>query len=427
MSQLFNSCYNALLGLSLCVLFLRLVVQKRMRGRDFAYFKARFGKKIPPILPGKAVIWVHAPSLGEMKAAFQFIHLLCEERKDAQILVSTTTLVGLEAAKKELPDVQAHFLLPLDFSWIMKRWVRVLQPELLILVEGDLWYQLITAIKDAGGKVILINGKISERSYQRYCLFSFFAKKVFSQISYFCVQSKRYADRFLKLGVPGDRIHVTGNLKFDASVERMGPEDVVEWRDQLRLSASDLVVVIGSTHQGEEKELLLALAPLFEVFTSLKIIVVPRRPERFESVFGQLQKLDFVVGRYSERSSFTGKERVILMDVMGVLARCYEIATLAIVAGSFSSEVGGHNILEPVLVGVPVLFGPAMQTQEDLKELVLESGAGLSVLVENVKEVVEDLLEDSQRRDQYKQACEALASRIAGASQKTLKAALSRP
>ncbi len=417
-SVLFNSVYHTFLSLAFCVLAIRWVFQKRIKGRDFSYFAARFGAHIPVLPKTDDLIWIHAPSLGETRAALFFIRLLKKKKPEAQIVLSTTTLAGLAEGQKQLPELNAHFLLPLDFSWIMRKCVRRLSPKMLILVEGDLWYQLISAVKDAGGKSVLINGKVSEKSQKRYRLFPLFTRKLFDKMAFLCVQSKRYQERFKAMGVPDEKIAVTGNLKFDASFSELSLSEKAIWQEKLKITPEDLVVVIGSTHPKEEEELLSAIEPLFEKLKKLKVLLVPRRSERFDEVFSLLQKLSFPVGRYSR--GLQGNERVILIDAMGVLTQCYQLGAVAIVAGSFSSHVGGHNILEPVLLGIPVLFGPSMHTQMDMKELVLQAGAGASVEAQNLAQVLLSLLQDPQKQLQYKQSALHLKKEIQGSSERTL-------
>jgi len=245
-------------------------------------------------------------------------------------------------------------------------------------------------VKAAGANVVLVNGKLSERSFKRLLFLPFFAKRLFSFIDRFCLQSERYEERFAKLGVPEEKISVTGNLKLDITPDLMSLEEKERLKNELGIGAEERLIVLGSTHAPEEEELLAALDAL--KIPHLKVLLVPRHPERFAKVAAGVQAGGHSLLHYSRREKRGGDERIILIDAMGLLHKCYQIADVAVVAGSFTQRVGGHNIFEPVQVGVPVLFGPHMQAQNDLRELVLSSGCGFQVSLQELSGKVLELL-----------------------------------
>lgn len=371
--------------------------------RKRACLVERMGLRLPLLSP--AQIWIHAVSIGETRAA---VALVTELQKTRSIIFSTTTETGLAEAKKLFPHIAGHFVLPIDFSWNIKRLRKKINPQLLILVESDFWYNLITL---GAPRVALVNGKVSKRSASRFQRFKYLARKIFDPLSLFCVQSDDYRDRFIRLGIPPSKIIVTGNLKLDTPVARIDKE---EWQKRLGISPYDRVITLGSTHDPEEELLLDALVTL-----PIKILLVPRHPERFDSIADLLKRkgIDFV--RYSSGQP-NPQARVILIDAMGILNACYQLSEIAIVGGSFTSRIGGHNIFEPASLGVPVLFGPYMHTQKELLELVLNTNAGRQVTIEEVRPIVEEFLKNPPTA--IVQAGLDLAQKSRGATKRTIEA-----
>jgi 3-deoxy-D-manno-octulosonic-acid transferase len=282
----------------------------------------------------------------------------------------------------------------------------------LIVVESDFWYNLVSFNK----KVVLVNGKISETSQSRFKLFSFFSKALFSQFDLFCLQSQRFASRFETLGVAPSKIVVTGNLKFDQPFPHL---DIERWRTDLGISPTDKVITLGSTHDPEEDQLISAIEPLFDQFQNLKILLVPRHPERFPAVAALLDKKKIHYAKFSDHLPKQGNERIILIDAMGILSACYQLSDIAIVGGSYVSHVGGHNIFEPAALGIPVLFGPHMETQRDLVDVVVHGGAGKQVPLDRLTSTLEQMLKTPPL--EMKQAGLKLAEEVQGATGRTWK------
>jgi 3-deoxy-D-manno-octulosonic-acid transferase len=393
-----RAVYNCAL-LLLSVFYLpKWLRQRKVKKPDFTFIKS--GPRI----------WIHSISLGETKAVHPLIRQLKLAHPDVTILVSTITDTGYEESKKLGADF--IFYLPLDFSWTIRKLMNRIKPDLLILMEGDFWFNLITLAP----RVALINGRISEKSLSRFQKVPFFSRPLFHKIEILCVQSELFRRRFLALGIDPRRITVTGNLKFDQSFP---PIDKTKWRHDLGLLPTDRVLTIGSTHDPEEELLLTALAPLLQKFPKLKILLVPRHPERFPDVAALLEQKGIDFNRFSSPQK-DPNPRVILVDAMGVLSACYHLSELAIVGGSFITRLGGHNIFEPAALGVPVLFGPSMYSQKDLVDLVLSAGAGCQVTLVNMASVVDSLLSDPDVA--MSQAGLKLASQVHGSTTRTLQA-----
>lgn len=350
----------------------------------------RLGLKSPNLqLSSAPIIWIHAVSAGETKAAIPLVAQLQQTFPSAQIVVSNTTRTGHMEAKKSLPQAKAHFFLPLDFSWIMRRLVKQISPSALFLVESDFWFHLVYHVKKAGGKIVLVNGKISERSYKRFQFFSYFTRKLFSLFDLLLVQNNTYFKRFSHLA-DTHKIHITGNLKWDVQPDLLSSSQKEDLKERLKLA--NKTIIIASTHDPEEKWLLEKLDLLWQLFPTLKVLIAPRHPERFQNVSALLKKKNYSYALSSNPSQITGEEQVILIDQMGQLTKLYQIVDLAIVGGSFVSHVGGHNIFEPVSVGTPVLFGPHMHTQRDLQQQILAARSGQEITLDSLVETISKLL-----------------------------------
>lgn len=407
------------LGLFLIALFAlpKLLWQWWVLGKYRESLSARLGFTLPSFSPkpGQEVIWIHAVSMGETRAVIPLFRLIREAFPNAAVVLSTTTETGHAEAKRSMPEAEAHFFLTLDFSWIIKKLFNRIRPTTLILCESDFWHHLLSIAKKRKAQVALVNGKISERSCNRFRKFPFLSQRIFPHFDTLCVQNDTYRDRFLSMGIPSEKLFTTGNLKFDAPVKKMDDSQLKPFRDALRIAPTDRVLVIGSTHAKEEDWLLSVISCVWETIPNLKVLLVPRHPERFNEVFQLVKEKGFSCSRYTAMND----EKLILIDTMGLLNQCYQISDIAIVGGSFVTHVGGHNIFEPVLLNVPVFFGPHMQGQPELKDLILNAHAGRELSIEELPSALIEILENSQVHSQYVEACKRLAHSVQGSSKRT--------
>lgn len=379
----------------------------------------RFGADFPVIKKeGRPLVWVHAVSMGETKAVAALVKTIKAEFNDPIIVFSATTETGYVEACRNIA-AEHHVYLPFDFGWVINRIMKQTAPDLLILCESDFWYNLLKSAKKAGAKTALVNGKLSVRSMDRFKKVGFFTRRLFSFIDLFCVQSLLYVRRFEEIGVPKEKLRVTGNMKFDGDYAELPAQKLQEWRGELGIGLHDPVLVIGSSHHPEETQLLETLASAWKVIPDLKVLLVPRHPERFNEVAGILQKKNIRYRRLSEKKDVGVSVPVVLIDAMGLLTKCYQLADVAIVAGSYTSKVGGHNILEPSWYGVPVIFGPHMQTQPELVDLMKDYKAGIQVNYEDLQVELISLLQDECRRKVLGDGGLRLASDVHGATEKT--------
>lgn len=400
------------------ILYMRLMHKKYKHS-----LAKKFGNAFPIIHKGdRPLVWIHAVSVGETKVAASLVKRFKAENSDYLVVVSSVTETGHAEAQRAIPSADFHVYYPFDFSCVVKPIVRKVNPDLVVLCESDFWYNFLSSSKAQGAKVALINGKISEKSLKRFQSIPWFSKRLFDQIDLFCIQNKHYMERFDALQLTEEKnMFITGNMKFDDACIALSQDQLREWRNQLGIKLSDQVIVIGSSHDPEEKNLLKSLQELWQSYPDLKVIMVPRHPERFNEVANLLQKQGVPFQRFTTINN-QAEAKVILMDTMGLLRKCYQLADIAIVGGSFTSKVGGHNILEPSWFGVPVLFGPFMHQQPELVELVQEYGSGQQIKFEECAAVIESLLTDQEKRKRIGQAGLKMVGELHGATEKTFTA-----
>ena len=316
--------------------------------------------------------------MGETRAMIPIVERLKQHYPDAELFFSSTTETGHQEAQKSLPGGADYFFLPIDFSWTARRLVKRLRPCLLILSEGDLWFHTMRAVRKRGGEVVVLSGKISEVSARRFSRFPFLAKKLFKEIDLFCTQNEEYAFRIQSLLSDRERLSVTGNLKLATPSIHLSQSETASWLKTLGIEKGDKVLTVGSTHPNEEEEIIEQLRE----FSDYKILLVPRHPERFPIVKKLLNRLN--------------QKNVILVDRMGILPVCYQLSELAIVGGSFLPGIGGHNVFEPIQAKIPVLFGPHMQSQKELKTLVLDAKAGKETSLQTLGQTVKEVLQNRE-------------------------------
>lgn len=414
---LYNFCLILLFFISLPRFVWDFCVHKKYRSS----LQNRFGCNIKEIPAEKKVIWMHGVSMGEVRAMAALFLKMQKEFSDYEFVISTTTETGQTEAKKILSGAAAYFILPFDFSWVVKKVMKKLHPNHLIFCESDFWYNTLFYGKKVGAKTALINGKMSKRSFSRFSCISWFAQKLFSQFDSICVQNEEYRDRFLTLGA--SKPCVTGNLKLEIPVCRMSSSEKEAFCKKLNIQEGDFVLVIGSTHAPEEEEILKVLAPLFTQYPCCKILLVPRHPERFQEVQTLLAAKKLPYSLFSREE--VAVEKLVLIDAMGFLNSCYQVASLAIVAGSYTPRIGGHNVFEPIQQGIPVFFGPYMSTQKDLKELVLKELVGKEVPLHELYKEVISFLSDLKLQKEYRSRCDLVVAKMQNSVQTTFDALFS--
>lgn len=315
-------------------------------------------------------LWVHASSVGEVRVARVLIQGLLRRFPDRQVVLSTFTRTGYHQAKEF--NLCPVFRLPPDFLFFTRPLVRKLNPALLILIEAEFWPGLLHECRERGIPVLLVNGRLSRKSFRRYRLMKPLFHWMVSGVQRFAMRSELDAGRMRKLGLPAERVEVTGNMKFDALPET---EVNLSSRDESRL------IVFGSTRPGDEGPILDAITRLNQEDGSWRYVLAPRHPQRADEVEALILNRGLHYKRFSELENGDGdtERSIVLVDEIGHLNDFYRQSRLAFVGGGFSPEFGGQNILEPALYGVPVVFGPHMDNFAEEARLLAESGGGIQL------------------------------------------------
>jgi 3-deoxy-D-manno-octulosonic-acid transferase len=377
-------------------------------------------------LDGDESIWIHAVSVGEALVARSLLPALREQYPGLKIFVSTTTLTGQQIARTRLPHVDGVFFFPFDLQPFVGRTLRIVKPRLFIMMETEIWPNLLRACRKSGVKTMLVNGRISSRSYPRYRMARSFFRGVLADVDRFCMQSEESARRLIDIGADRARVTVTGSLKFE-SVEP--PAAVSAGRGEgrvlryFRIAANRLVFIAASTLKGEETPVLDAFKAVRKQHPNALLIVAPRKPERFGEAEALARGEGYRVVRRSELPvDAEPREDVIVLDTVGELAQLFQIATVVFVGGSLVDK-GGHNILEPAVHGKPIIFGPYMENFAEIAETFLTSHAAIQVASPGeLPDVFVRLAGDSVERARLGAAARALVEANRGALPKTLDA-----
>ena len=365
--------YTALLYLLLPLALARLYWRGRRDPGHHQRWRERFGL-IPP-LPLTGCLWIHAVSVGEVRAALPLIRALQARDPKLPLLVTTSTLTGSRQVQEAFGEQIHHVYAPYDLPGAVARFLRIVRPRLAIIMETELWPNLLRQCAAAEIPVVIANARLSERSARSYARFSGLTAAMLRDIALIAAQAEADADRFRALGAP--RVQVTGNLKYDLKL----PANLSEQGRQLRqavLGESRPVWIAASTHAGEDEQILEALAALRVRWPELLLLLVPRHPERFDSVAALCRQRGFTLIRRSEHQPCAPDTAVFLGDSMGELLLFYAATDLAFVGGSLVAT-GGHNVLEPALLALPVLFGPHMFNFTKAGEHLIEADAAWQV------------------------------------------------
>jgi 3-deoxy-D-manno-octulosonic-acid transferase len=368
--------YNVLLLAASPVILAILLAKRRCRRG----FPQRFGFSPPPVLADtRPLVWIHAVSLGEVTAVAPLVKELQRRHPGLRFVVSTVTETGREAVEQRLAGVAEHLYAPLDFPWVVAGTVARLRPVLYAFVETELWPNLLRHLSRQGVPTVMVNGRLSTRSYnrqRRQPLRAFYGAMVRS-LSLCLMQSDRDVERIVGLGAAPTRVRRTGNIKFDQPVPVAEPAGVM--RKRLGLPADALLIVAGSTHAGEEEMVVDAFRQVAECHAAAHLLMAPRHVERAEAVEAMVRSKGLSVSRRSKTESTAGAgAHVTILDTRGELAAVYQEAHVAFVGGTLI-PVGGHNLLEPAVWGKPILFGPYTDHCLEIAQLLLQSGGGRQV------------------------------------------------
>lgn len=369
-------------------------------------------------------IWIHAVSVGEVLTVRPIVRDLRQRHPRLRVFLSTTTLAGHEVARRLVHDADAVFYFPFDLGIFVRRTLDLVRPRLFIMVETEIWPNLLRECRGRGIRTAIVNGRVSERSYPRYRLIRPFMRRVLGDIDRFCVQSEQAAQRFIALGADPATVTVTGSLKFD-SLDAVAPTLQSRARDRVlryfRLPAGRPAIVAGSTMKGEDAIVLSAFRRVRAVAPNTLLIIAPRHRERFDDVVELSRREGHKTLRRSELAiDAEPRADVVVLDTIGELATLYQLATVVFVGGSLV-PTGGHNILEPAVYGKPIVFGPHMENFKEIEQTFLGNDAAVQVSSAGALDtVLLSLMTDPVRRARLGAAARALVEANRGAKDKSL-------
>jgi 3-deoxy-D-manno-octulosonic-acid transferase len=369
-----------------------------IRGKLNSGFLRRLGF-LPAQLNLDRPIWVHAVSLGEVISIKGLLSQLRQAYPGKKFVISTVTATGNKVAQGLIREGDFLTYLPLDFSFIVRRVLKKVNPCMFIIAETEIWPNLIICLDNLQIPVITVNGRISDSSYYGYRLIKFFIRPILRLIKQFCVQSDLDALRLENLGVDKQKIQVTGNVKFDINLASSSESNVLTYRAKLGLGQFDKLLVCGSTHPKEEELILVSYRELLLAFPALKLLIAPRHPERSKEISRLVADQGFMpvlISSISGACPTCINKPVFILDTIGELPNYYSAADIVFVGGSMIKR-GGHNILEPASLKKPVIFGPYMFNFRDISELFLVKQAALVAgdsqeLTDKVKEILNNEL-----------------------------------
>lgn len=394
-------------------------------------YREGYGAKLLGLVPRRAAdgskrcLWLHAVSVGEVNLLAPLLRRIEAARPDWQCVISTTTMTGMELARKKYPR-NLVFYCPLDFSWAVGAAMRRIRPDVLVLAELELWPNLIRAARRRGVRVAVVNGRLGEKSFRGYRRIRPLVARLLKQIDLLAVQDETYAKRFLALGARPETVHVTGSMKYDGAPTDRENSATRRLAALAGFSPDDCVLLAGSTQEPEEAMALETYSQLRERWPQLRLVVVPRHPDRFEAVAGLLDASGIAWQRRTALSAQSvdaaaPSARVLLVDVVGELGAWWGTAQIAFVGGSMGRR-GGQNMIEPAAYGAAVSFGPNTWNFRDIVSAMLAHDA--AVVVRNAEEFsafVRQCLEQPEVAAARGQRAQSFVRSQLGATERTVE------
>ena len=408
--------YSLLLPLLIPVVILHLLIRGLKNPDYFRRWGERFG--FNNIRPDSSVLWVHAVSVGEARAAVPLINELFTRYPDTPVLVTTMTPTGSTEVSRQLGDRVLHCYVPYDLSWSVNRFLDQVKPCLAVTLETELWPNIFNGCKKREIPIVVANARMSESSMRGYLRFESLTRTTLSQVSLIAAQSRADARRLRRMGASNEKISITGSIKFEIKL----PASLREAAESLRRDFGSMrpVWIAASTHDDEEKRILVAFQELRRNYPDLLLLLVPRHPERFVAVAKISRRDGFNTALRSElRGPVAEDIEVIVADSMGELLKLYAASDVAFVGGSMV-PVGGHNVLEACAVGIPVIFGPHMFNFDEISQLTLSRHAGKQVgTIHELVAAVATYLDDANLRFETGEKGKKLVQQNRGALERT--------
>lgn len=416
---MFQFIYSLLIRLALPFILIRLWWQGRKAPALRQDWQHRLGH-VPPI--AGPVIWVHAVSVGETIAAGPLVRRLLARNLGATILMTAMTDTGLAQARKMFGNRVTYAYAPYDTPGAIRRFLGNINPRILVIMETEIWPNMISQCRRKNVPVFLINARLSERSARGYERVRGLAAPIMKSITWVAAQAEPDAERFRRIGVAASHVEVTGSVKFDVDI----PDDVRRASERFRTTLGPRPVwIAGSTHSGEDEQLLQAHRLVLEAHPDALLIIVPRHPERFDTVAVMAQELGFQVVRRSLAQSAKGAQ-IYLADTMGELMMLYGASDLAFVGGSLI-ERGGHNPLEPAAWGIPVFSGPHVFNFETIYErLLADQGVQLVQAPDDLARAINLLFANLAECKAYGERALAVVNKNRGALDRVVEGIIER-
>lgn len=404
--------YEVLLYLVLIVAVPWFLVTGVLRGKYLANLPERMGNYHGAA--GEHDLWIHAVSVGEALAARPVVAEILRQRPSTSIVFTTTTITGQAQARRLFPNATVTYF-PFDFAFAVRRFLHHHQPRVFATMETEIWPNVTRIARARGLRMLLANGRISDRSFPRYRFFRTIVGSVLQKYDRILAREETDRERFVAIGAPREIVEVSGNVKFDYEPDHSPLEIAPELES---LIGNRKVLILGSTMEGEDEALLPELERLFAEHNAF-VVIAPRKPERFEQVAGLLQTSSL---RFQRRSEISGAAAdILLLDTLGELAKMYRYATAAFIGGTLV-PIGGHNPIEPAAAGVPVCFGTSMSNFREIAQVFLRNQA--AVEVKSAAEVIDfaaRMFDDAELQRAWGERARQTVLQNRGASERTAR------
>ena len=369
-------------------------------------------------------IWVHAASVGEIVAASPIVREMRKEHPQEVIIVSVVTATGFRMAHQIIDGADGILYFPLDLPYLTGRILNIVNPKIIDLVETEIWPNFLRIANRKKIPIMMMNGRISQRSVSRYRLITFFTRHVLSSIRIFCMQSRIDAQYIIDIGADPNKVIVTGNTKYDQTYGIVTPEEKKKFLAELGFSESDYPIMIaGSTHKGETGSVYEAFSAIREKHPKARLIIAPRYIYQSDLVREEGRKYGITMAKRSEMKAgkkMDGPYEGVILDTIGELGRVYSLGDLVFVGGSLA-HIGGHNILEPAAHAKPIVVGPNMFNFVEIYDLL--SSRGACIMVKNEEEFIRTcarIVDDRQMAENMKRHCIEIVQENQGATRRNL-------
>ncbi|HIF9422356.1 TPA: lipid IV(A) 3-deoxy-D-manno-octulosonic acid transferase [Photobacterium damselae] len=417
--MLIRILYSVLLCIASPFLLFGLYKNKPNKPTFGSRWKEHFGIT-PKLKATERPIWIHAVSVGESIAAIPLIKALKEKNPKQPILVTTTTSTGAEQIAK-LGDLVEHRYMPIDFGFAVKSFLKKTQPQQMLIIETELWPNTLHQVSKYGVPITVVNARLSEKSYNNYAKVQPLFNLMLPCLTQVLCQTESDANRFEQLGVNKDKLLVTGSIKFDIQIS----DNIREKSKTLRqeLGQDRPVWIAASTHKGEDEQVLEAHKKILEFHSDALLILVPRHPDRFDDVFKLCQQQGFETIRRTTKDNITDSTQIYLGDTMGEMLLLIGSADVCFMGGSLiGDKVGGHNVLEPAALGVPVITGPSYFNFKNIINKMLNTNC--IVICNSSDDLairIDFLFSEHYVRDKYKQKLSQFIKEHQGSIEKTIR------